>query len=93
MNQTNWESKLETKNNSLGFLLSLTLSGTLILSTMQLWDWITIAIFVIKKSNHQIFSVTLPKGSISMSIIQNENVGDILTTILKMACMDLRVKC
>ena len=48
---------------------------------------------MIKKSNHQIFSVTLPKGSISMSSKQNENVGDILTTILKMACMDLRVKC
>ena len=48
---------------------------------------------MINKTNHQIFSVTLPKGSISMSIIQNENVGDILTTIMKMACMDLRVKC
>ena len=48
--------------------------------------------FVINKTNHQIFSVTSPKGFISMSRIQNENVEDILTTILKMACMDLRVK-
>ena len=30
---------------------------------------------MIKKANHQIFIVTLQKGSFSVSRIQNENVG------------------